>query len=92
MTAPYWALGGETVLLRPQLEKWIEDMRRDGCPVPDKGFTSKKQILDFIRAQRLAYWSDHDTLGPAPRHAVQITASDADEWLRTLPPFSEEST
>lgn len=89
--APIWAMGGEEALSKSILEVIVVGMRdNDGMDVPASVFRSKAAMIDFIRERSRAYWDERQRQAGKPgggRVMRAITASECNEFLRSLPPL-----
>ena len=98
---PAWALGGHSRATKAALESLIIDMRdRSGLTVPASVWQSKASMVDFIENARRAFWDRRAQTANASRTAeavraahvatrpsAPITASECNDFLRTLPPI-----
>lgn len=98
---PAWALGGHSRATKAALESLIIDMRdRSGLTVPASVWQSKASMVEFIEAESRAFWDLRAETAAAGRAAeavraahvatrpsATITASECNEFLRTLPPL-----
>lgn len=98
---PAWALGGHSRATKATLESLIIDMRdRSGITVPASVWQSKASMVEFIEASRRDFWDQRALIANvrraaevtkaapvAARPTTPITASECNDFLRSLPPL-----